>query len=255
MAAARPTVVLTRAPLDNAALAADLAVAGLSVVQVPTAQVRPIAVLPDRAAVVAWVERAAALAFTSRHGVAHWLDQFGKATLVRPGLRIAAVGEATAHSLVDAGAFVHVQAKEPATGAGLARALGQVLAPNSLVVVVQPKLGQRDLAEHLVAAGHDARVACVYENVPPADPEPQVHALASADAVVFAAAPSAVARLLGWSDDWRRARWVAIGPTTAQALGDRGIEPAAIAEHPTHAASLAAILRAVATTNLPLETP
>ncbi len=255
MGPARPTVVLTRAAADNAALAADLTAAGVRVVEVPTAQVQPIGVLPDRAAVAAWAQRADALTFTSRHGVAAWVDQLGKATLVRRGLRIAAVGEATAQALVDAGAFVHVQAKEPATGAGLARALGQVLAPASLVVVVQARIGQRDLAEHLVAAGHDARVACVYENVPPPDPDPAVHSIADPHAVVFAAAPSAVARMLGWCDGWRAARWVAIGPTTAQALRDRAIEPVAVADQPTHAACLAALVAAVRGPTATLETP
>ncbi|MBM4342283.1 MAG: uroporphyrinogen-III synthase [Deltaproteobacteria bacterium] len=255
MGPACSTVVLTRAPGDNAALAAALRTSGVRVVEVPTARVQPIAVLPDRSAVQAWAGRADALAFASRHGVAHWVEQFGAATLVRGGLRVAAVGEATAHALVEAGAFVHVQARDPATGAGLARALGQVLAPASMVVVVQARLGQRDLAEHLCAAGHDARVAALYENVAPADPDPAVHALAGPQTVVFAAAPSAVARLLAWSEAWRTARWVAIGPTTAQALRDRALRPAAVAEQPTHAACLAAVLATVRAPIASLETP
>lgn len=241
MAAAGPTVVLTRAAADNAPLAALLQQAGATVAQIATAAVRTTAVEPDRQAVQAWLATAELLAFSSRHGVAAFLEHFGAQPLQRRGLKIAAVGESTARALTEAGAFVDVQAREPATGAGLAKAISAVLRVPSLVVAVQPRVAQGDLARELLARGHDVRAAVVYENVPPPAPPPHLHELAGPDAVVFAAAPSAVQRLLAWHDGWRQARWVAIGPTTAAALHATGIEPAAVAASADLSACAAAI--------------
>ncbi len=232
MGASSPLVVLTRAHADNVALVAWLGAAGVAVLEIPTADVRDVPVEPDLDAVRVWLSHARAVAFTSRHGVHSFVRQLGAEILRRPGLTVAAVGDATAEALLQEGAFVGVQVREPATGRQLAKALAQALPGGSTIVVVQPRHAQRDLPTDLLAQGYDVRQAVVYENVPPPDPESAVHAHASADAVVFAAAPSAVARLLGWSAAWRQARWVAIGSTTAAALTDAEIAAAAVCARP-----------------------
>ena len=252
MGAASPPVVLTRATADNQMLRHHLQAAGVQVIEIATAAVRPLPVEPDRAAVQRWAQLADALAFSSRHGVAGWLHQFGAASVLRPGLRLAAVGEATAAALVDSGALVYVQAREPATGKSLARALRNVLPTGALVLVVQARVAQGDLTTDLLAGGFDVRQAVVYENCAPADPDPALHAHACAKTIVFAAAPSAVVRLLDWSPAWRLARWVAIGPTTAKALQNAGLHASAISSSTDVAACAAAILHTIAS---PLDPP
>ena len=239
------TVVLTRSSADNAPLAAILRANGISVLEIATAALRDVPVQPDLEAVRVWLGHARAVAFTSRHGVGSFVRQLGTAILHRPGLAVAAVGEATAQALRDHGVFVAVQVPEPATGRQLAKAIAATLPATSTVVVVQARHSQRDLPTDLLAQGYDVRQAVVYENAVPPEPDPAVHAYASPHAVVYVAAPSAVARLLQWSSAWRNARWVAIGPTTAAALAGNGLTAAAVCARPdltTVAATLQQLL-------------
>jgi len=230
-----PTVVLTRAAQDNAALRQALQASGVAVVEVPTAQIRTIAAEPDAESVAAWAAWAHAIAFTSRNAVASFVEQFGAAPLQRLGVVVGAVGESTAAALQAHGITAGVVAREPSTGAELARLLAGALLPHKMVLIAQARFARRDLADGLAHAGHDVRVATVYENAVP-DPPVLAENLAPIfylpETLIFAAAPSAVARLTQWLPHSRGCRWVAIGPTTAHALQEAGIAAAAVSPGP-----------------------
>lgn len=228
-------VVLTRAAQDNAALRQALEADGFAVVEVPTAQIRTIPAEPDAESVAAWAAWAHAIAFASRNAVAGFVEQFGVAPLQRPGVVVGAVGESTAAALQAHGIAAGVVARDPSTGAELAKQLAGVLLPHKMVLIAQARFARRDLADGLAHAGHDVRVATVYENAVPDPPvldEKMAPIFYSPETLIFAAAPSAVARLTQWLPHSRGCRWVAIGPTTADALRQAGIEPAAASPGP-----------------------
>lgn len=246
MAASRATVVLTRAPDDNAGLAAQLATAGVTVVEAPTAAVVQVPIEPDADAVLAWLARAHAVAFTSRHGVRSVVAQLGAAPLLREGLVVAAVGQGTAAALRQAGVAVSVTAAEPATATRLATALHGALLPRRCVVVAQGRWARPELVDRLLVLGHDVRVATVYENRVPDPPAVPAALLADPATWVFAAAPSAVARLTGWYPQTAAWRWIAIGPTTAEALNHQGIAAAALCPAADTATIVKTVLAALA---------
>lgn len=224
-------VALTRSAEDNQPLLQRLTAAGIAALEWPAAAFVDVPVEPDRQAVEHWLELARAVTFTSRHGVAAWLRQLGAAGLQRPGLVIGAVGEGTADALRSCGVHVGVVAREPSTGATLAQLLADQLLPHKTVLVVQGRFARRELAEGLAHRGLDVRVATVYENAV-ADPPAIDPALLDASTLIYAAAPSAVARMLQWYPASRQCRWAAIGATTAQALADQGIQAAVICPAP-----------------------
>lgn len=229
-------IALTRSAEDNQPLrhwlsAHTLLGQGVQVAEWPTAAFIDIAVEPDRQAVEHWLTLARAVTFTSRHGALAWLRQMGTAGLARPGLLLATVGEGTADVLRAAGLAVAIVANEPSTGAHLAQQVADQLLPNKTVLVVQGRLARRDLAEGLARRSLDVRIATVYANREP--PKPAVDpAWLGPQTLVYVAAPSAVARLLQWFPDARHCQWAAIGPTTAQALTDQGLQPAVICPSP-----------------------
>jgi uroporphyrinogen-III synthase len=211
------------------------------VVEAPSAAIVQVPAEPDVAAVAAWSDRAHAFAFTSRNGVAAFVAQFGTAAQSRAGVVVAAVGQGTAEALAAAGVAVQVTAEGTSTGLSLANALHGALLPHRCIVAVQGRWARPELHERLIGLGHDVRLATVYENRVPDRPPLDTTLLADARTRVFVAAPSAVARLLGWYPQTAAWRWIAIGPTTAQALADQGIAAAALCP----AADMATILQTV----------
>ena len=75
---------------------------------------------------------------------------------------------------------------------------------------------------------------------------PPEHTWLGPQTLVYAAAPSAVARLLQWFPQARQCQWAAIGPTTAQALADEGLQAVAISPLPDLASVGQTLLSALA---------
>jgi uroporphyrinogen-III synthase len=152
------------------------------------------------------------------------------------GARLGAVGPGTAAELVRAGARADAVG-QPATAAGLVRAVLTHPAaprPGDTVAVVQGDRARPTLVAALRAAGVEARVATVYAS------RAAGWALADAVDAVVLASPSAVAQLPAGVA--ARAQLVAIGPTTAAAVADRGWD-ALVADAPTEAGVVAALER------------
>lgn len=254
MGTAHPVVVLSRSAQDNAALAAQLRTRGLGVVELPTASFVDLPVLPEQLRELR--RDLAALAFTSPHGVAAWqralqaADATGSACVQAAtgldwrSLPCAAVGHKTAAALQADGWQVRWTATEEETGTQLARVLATALPPHSRVAIPQAQHARPELVAGLAAAGHTPLAVVVYKNQPP-QPDPAALLRALDADLVYAAAPSAVDRLLDWLPALAAKRWVAIGPTTAAQLAARS--PAtrvAVAAQPTQHAVFAAIVAA-----------
>lgn len=241
-----PVVVLTRSREDNASLRARLQAAGVTVLEVPTAELRDVPAEPDEATVRAWCGQADAIAFTSRHGVEAFERVLGVQLLREAkarGALLAAVGRTTAEALQDACLGVDVEAAEPATGSRLAVQLADTLADGAQVLLVQGRHARPELAQGLQSHGLRVLRAVVYENAEPPAPTAEVlEASARAD-LVYLAAPSAADRLLAWAPHLRDRAFAAIGPTTAGELSEHhGITVIAVAPRPDEDAVLRTLL-------------
>jgi uroporphyrinogen-III synthase len=163
--------------------------------------------------------------FTSARAV----QSLGDGAGVPGGVRIAAVGRATARALREAGWRVDVTGDSDATG--LARrvaAAGRL--DGARVLFPAASLAGSALEEALVAAGAIVERVEAYRTVlvPPDAARVRADLDAGVDAVVFAS-PSAVSSLAGalgagWPKVLAGTGVAAIGPSTQQALVEAGVE-------------------------------
>lgn len=162
--------------------------------------------------------------------------------VVAGGLRgraIAAVGPSTAQALAEAELPVDLVADE-GTGAGLARALlARFGAARPPVLLPAARGGRTELRDALAAAGCAVTVDELYASEALAAPN---DAELDVDAVVVASPSGARAALTGRAG---HVKAVAIGPTTADALRELGLTPAAVASAPTPVDVVDAVVRAL----------
>lgn len=237
----RGPVVLTREPPDNDELAAALAVAGFPVLEWPATATRWLAPEGGPEGLRDRIERAGLVAFTSRRAVAGARRLLGEALAPLLAERErAAVGPATARALEEAGAPAGLVAE----GRGwreLAERLLATTAEGERLLLVRSAAADAGLPQALVAAGRlvdDVRLHG------PGEPEP-VREAARPLAAVACASPTAARLLLAWNPWAAEAAWVAIGPTTAEALrGELGVRRVVVAGGTTTADLLAAVERA-----------
>jgi uroporphyrinogen-III synthase len=108
------------------------------------------------------------LLFTSQSAVDRVCDRL---TTVPPGLRIGAVGEATAARLRERGLPVHLVPAE-ARGEGLAKALLAHLAPGARLLLPRGDLADSRLPDGLRAAGCQVESVIAYRTLPASQPDP-----------------------------------------------------------------------------------
>lgn len=164
-------------------------------------------------------------------------------------LKLAAVGPGTASEIAAHNLQVAKQAQLH-TGAGLAQVLVGLVGTEEQVLIPAAQEGRPELEEALRAAGiRVVKVAAYRSQARSVDPS-MLRSLASdPPQVVLFGSPRTVEAFFEWltSDDacgLRRAKFVAIGPTTAAALDRLGAAPAAVAERPTSEAMVDAAVRA-----------
>lgn len=239
------TVVVTREPGRAGTLVDRLAAAGAAVVALATRATAPAA--DGGAALRAatrslggteWVVLASTTAVEALFAELHDARDLA-------GVRVAAVGSATAAALAAHGVTADLVGT-PGRGRGAAEALLERFpAPSGpgpkRVLVPRAAGGRPELLEGLTRLGWQARAVEAYRSVvPAADPETLERA-AAADAVVFAS-PSAVE---GYCELAGAARLppsvVTIGPTTSAAVRARGVAVAAEAASPDPDALVAAL--------------
>lgn len=230
-------VLVTRAGEQAGSAAALLREEGAEPVVVPAIRVEPPsdpvplarAVAELRAGMYAWV------AFTSANGVERtWqaVEAAGGGASAFDGVRLAAVGPATARSLAHHGLRAHVTADDKLRGEGLAEAMLAALGGKAARVLLPRAAKARDaLPDALRAAGCTVDVVTAYETHP-APPE-AVRALAAEleagriDAVTFTSSSTvdAVCDALGERAPFLlgRTRLASIGPLTSETARARGL--------------------------------
>ena len=233
----RPRVVVTQGEGAQGSLAAALGALGAEVVALPAIAIEPARDPAPLDAALGALDGFDWIVFTSRHAVdavcarPAWL---GAREQRLPGLRIAAVGRATARSLQDQGVVVDVFPEE-AGGAALA---GAMIAARPLagarVLWPRSEIALRELPEALARAGASLVEPVAYRTVVPEGGAAAeiVAALDEGriDAVAFLSPSSArnLPALMGRPDlAWlaRRAGIASIGPSTSVALRELGAPP------------------------------
>jgi uroporphyrinogen III methyltransferase/synthase len=204
-------IAVTRARAQASGLAARLEELGASVVQAPAIRIEPLEHEPVDLGAFGLI------CLTSANGVEHLIS--GDVRRLA-GVRIAAVGTATAGALRERGIEPDVVPSQ-ATQEGLLAALGDVRGTRALVATAE---GARDvLAAGLREAGAEVTVLHTYRTV--AEPVDDAALLAS-DLVTFTSSSTVANVLAGVSAaDRARLRAVSIGPVTSSALRAAGIEP------------------------------
>ena len=190
------------------------------------------------------------VAFASERGVTALVEAARTAgTLdVLRTRKLAAVGPGTAAALAAHGLEPTLVAVV-STGEGLAEALVPRLQPGEVVLLPAAEEGRRSLEEGLAAAGAVVERVAAYRARPAGStPEGWGEVVAHPPRCVLFGSPRTVEAFLalpGAEALVPRVRAVAVGPTTAATLRERGWEPAAIASAPTPPEWVEAAVRAI----------
>jgi uroporphyrinogen III methyltransferase/synthase len=228
------SIVLTRAAGQNGPMAARLEELGAEVLELPCIAIAPPASFGELDLAIRSLARFDWVAFTSPNGVAHFLARLtalGKDARALSGVKLAAVGASTAEALAAAHLKADLVPREFHAEA-LARALDAEAAARKRFLIVRALEGREVLFEALRARGAEVELAVAYQTVrPDADPGP-VRARAAQgrlSAVAFAS-PSAVRNFVSFFEEGEGVRLLkccciaAIGPVTAKALEELGIQ-------------------------------
>lgn len=240
-------VVVSRASEQAAGLRERLEALGADVGEMPLIAFEALAPEPPELPRYRW------LVFTSANGV-RFLSGLDPSRWPPPaGVRIAAVGPATAAAAAAAGAPAGL-VPERAVAEGLLEVLPPPAAPGERVLVARAETGRDVLPDGLRARGYDVDVVAVYRTVA-VPPDPSIVERLRAgevDAVTFtspstverfhAAVPGAVELLAGGPG---AAVAVSIGPVTSARARELGVPIAAEADPHTEYGLVAAVVAAL----------
>jgi len=204
-------IAVTRARPQASGLARRLEELGAAVVEAPAIRIADLPFEPPDLAAFQIV------CVTSANGVERLLAGDVRALA---GVRVAAVGRATADALRGRGIEPDV-IPAAATQEGLLEALGEVAGARVLLATAE---GARDVLERgLRERGGEVTVLHLYRT----ESEPvDVEAVLGCDLVTFASSSTVVSVLVGLPPAVRReVRAVSIGPVTTAALRECGVEP------------------------------
>jgi uroporphyrinogen-III synthase len=237
------TVVVTRPAVGT--LGARLVDRGAIVEHVPLIAIGP----PSDAGValdaaLAALDRFDWLVVTSSNGAA----RVGAAAAVHPGIRLAAVGAATAAALESRAHRAVDLVPTEASSDGLLAAFPPQ--PSRILLAQADRAGDR-LASGLRAAGHDVVAVEAYATIPVPPDDRRLRLLNTSDAVVLASGSAVEAwerALDAASGDFAdvAAAIVTIGRRTAEVAESRGLAVAAVAAHPNDDGIVAAVTSALA---------
>lgn len=216
------TVAVTRAREQASGLAARLRALGAEVLETPVIRIVPLdPPAPDPS-------RYDLICLTSPNGVRLLFERLATAGLdarALHGVRVAAIGPATARALRDHGVIADVL-PERAVAESLVEALGDV--PVTRALVARPRVARDVLPDALRARGAEVDVLELYETVAEQLSPELLDATRNADYVTFTSA-STVRNLLqatgGPAALGDATRLVSIGPVTSAELREHGLEP------------------------------
>lgn len=230
------TVLVTRAKEQAPALGDPLSALGADVVITPAIRFadpsdwKPLDRALERAGSYAWA------IFTSGNGVeavARRLASLGLTWTVFDGVRLAAIGPATAAALEEKGMTVTV-VPEIFQAEGILDALGGEPLEGARILLARAEKAREILPEELRRRGAVVDVAPAYRTVPSPPTPPAVEALDRAGrepVIVTFTSSSTVTGFVGGLEERSRTRLsdaviAAIGPITSEELGRLGLRPA-----------------------------
>ncbi|MHB1311252.1 MAG: uroporphyrinogen-III synthase [Gemmatimonadaceae bacterium] len=227
-------VLVTRAVEDSAEWANRLLRHGAHPVVFPCLVSAPLADAGTKVRLLTALSTAEWLLVTSRRGVQSVADLMGKS--FPAGIRIAAVGPATAHAAANHWGRVDLVATTP-TSEGLATDLAAlvaapVTAPPPHAVIAGAVDGRRDAEVILVSRGWRVTFAPVYETLAAPASDDRLDLREGTIDDILLASPSAVTGLLNRAVFPCTARIITIGPTTTAAARAAGLVVAAEARRP-----------------------
>jgi hydroxymethylbilane synthase len=253
-AAGRPRVLVTRAAAQAAPLSAALAAAGMEPVEYPVIRIAPPDVCTplDRALEGVMAGDFDWVIFTSANavdGVASRLQSAGLPKDTMKRVRLAAVGRATADALAAQDWPVALVARE-SSGYGLVADLAGTGVAGHRVLYPHGDLARDQVASGLAAAGAEVVPVVAYRTLPEDRPSALDRDLwtTGIDAVTFAS-PSSIRNLatrMDGLDVIAGARIVCVGPVTAEAARQHGLDVHAIADDASVDGMVAAVRAAMA---------
>lgn len=228
------TVIVTRARAQASALTKKLEAQGARVLEVPAIKIVPPADFAPLDKAIAEIDTYKWLILTSVNGVEYFfnrLQKAGKDSRALWGIKIAAIGSATAEALKGYGITADLipsayKAEE------LADALAEDTKAGDKLLLARAKVARNVLPERLRALGAQVDVVAAYETVTDCqNKEELLEALESGEAsVVTFTSSSTVTNLLDVLGDKKdllnKVALAAIGPVTAETLEKNGLKPA-----------------------------
>ena len=242
-------VLVTRTRRQASGLAAVLGFHGAEVIETPTIEINPSA---DERFAAALAEPGAFdwLVLTSPNGVdavAAELARQGRDARSLGGVKIAAIGPATAESLAERFLSADLVPDVYRTDA-LADALIAAGIAGQAVLLARSNLADPVLAEHLAAAGASVTDVAAYRTDRPADLPAEARAALQAgqvDWITFTSSSTAENfAALASNANLADVKLAAIGPVTAEAMRRVGLEPTVVAAEHTIPGLLEVILHA-----------
>ncbi|MDQ2622424.1 MAG: uroporphyrinogen-III C-methyltransferase [Actinomycetota bacterium] len=234
------SVVVTRARDRAPGLTSRLAALGAEVIELPVTRTEPIGTGDPR--VAAGMSRFTAgefdlMVFTSPAGVTRFFELLGAAGLDArslAGAELAAVGPGTARALAAHGLTVD-HLPERFVAEGMLKALEPVEMNGRRVLMVRAEKGRPLLPDTLRERGAEVEIMPVYRTVPERVELDQLNRARRADFVTFTSASSVASLADAAGVEWISGagdgpRAIAIGPVTADAAREIGIEVAYVAE-------------------------
>lgn len=228
------TVVVTRARAQASALTKKLEAQGARVLEVPAIKIVPPADFAPLDKAISEIDTYKWLILTSVNGVEYFFDRLlkaGKDSRALCGVKIAAIGSATAEALKGYGITADLipsayKAEE------LADALAADTKAGDKLLLARAKIARNVLPERLRALGAQVDVVTAYETVADCqNKEELLEALESGEAsLVTFTSSSTVTNLLDVLGDKKdllnKVALAAIGPVTAETLEKHGLKPA-----------------------------
>jgi uroporphyrinogen III methyltransferase/synthase len=223
-------IVVTRTRKQASALSNKLRALGAHVIGLPTIRIEPPSNLREFAELVQDAHVYDWIVFTSANGVEAFFDIFFKLyddTREIGGVRIAAIGPATAQRVKDFHLHVDLQPEEFVAEAVVREFKKQGSIENERVLVVRAETARDVLPKELSAAGAIVDEAFAYRTVPETrDTSGAQRQLAQggADLITFTSS-STVENFLALGLPWPKGMRIAsIGPITSKTVRDHGLE-------------------------------
>jgi uroporphyrinogen III methyltransferase/synthase len=222
-------IVVTRTRKQASALSNKLRALGAHVIELPTIRIEPPANLREFAELVQDAHIYDWIVFTSANGVEAFFDIFFKLyddAREIGGVRIAAIGPATAQRVKDFHLHVDLQPEEFVAEAVVREFKKQGSIENERILVVRAETARDVLPKELSAAGAIVDEASAYRTVPETrDTSGAQRQLAQggADLITFTSS-STVENFLALGLPWPKGMRIAsIGPITSKTVRDHGL--------------------------------